>query len=475
MATGPINYAVGMPDLTNAFSNFNVALSGYMKRDKALRDEAEKKAKEEAFAARLKEVLSSGDQRALLDLQIENPDKFEFARGAWDQLKDDEKKAQFGKLSEVRTALRTAPEVGVRMIRDHVIALENSGQDASQFKELLRVAELDPEAAAQSFEMLMTVADPDAVKKIYDTEGVKTGRRLEERRLDLQERSLDIKEAGNAADAEYDAAKRREAIAKADLAEYQARNAPQKTIDAAQAAADRAEASAARLAAERERIEDARRKQAFVEEQGVDKKLSETNDDINSLRGEIEMAEHYSASVDAAMGKLVMSTDASGRPTSFTGAAEAATGPISSRLPTARRDVADFENAISTVKSQLALTQLPKMRGMGALSTHEFTTLEKSVASLELNQSPRQLAENLSTIKRLVTKMNVNAARIMREKKAAADRLKARRDELTPKATQAPVSAASSAQPGSMPQTKSYARFAAPAQSSTDDEAWMAE
>ncbi len=128
MATGPINYAVGMPDLTSQFSNFNVALSGYMDRDKALRDEAEKKAKEEAFASRLKEVLSSGDQRALLDLQIENPEKFEFARGAWTQLKDDEKKAQFGKLSEVRTALRTAPEVGIRMIRDHATALENSGQ-----------------------------------------------------------------------------------------------------------------------------------------------------------------------------------------------------------------------------------------------------------------------------------------------------------------------------------------------------------
>lgn len=168
MATGPINYAVGMPDLTSQFSNFNVALSGYMDRDKAIRDGAEKKAKEEAFASRLKEILASGDQRALLDLQIENPEKFEFARGAWNQLKDDEKKAQFGQLQDVATLLNTSPDLGVQKIDEAVVAMENSGQDASKFKALRDLAVNDPKAASLSLAMIMGAVDPEKTKAMYD-------------------------------------------------------------------------------------------------------------------------------------------------------------------------------------------------------------------------------------------------------------------------------------------------------------------
>lgn len=481
MATGPINYAVGMPDLTSHFSNFNVALSGYMDRDKAIRDEAEKKAKEEAFASRLKEVLTSGDQRALLDLQIENPDKFEFARGAWDQLKDDEKKAQFGKLSEVRTALRTAPEVGIRMIRDHAAALENSGQDASQFKELLRVAELDPEAAAQSFEMLMTVADPDAVKKIYDTEGVKTKAALDAAKATREATLLPHEIAYKQAMAGKATAEASLAVPKFEL--EQDKLSAMKEANQLAALARQDALAARKDAATVGALSTQSQILRTMNDQDANytKELDKLSSGITTAQNQGMMTKQRMGTLSGVLKDIVVGWEPpppGGREgewppkNAITKPAKAMAGTIDSLLPTLNSSVRDLQERLQTVESQATLVALPQMSGFGTLAVAEMNTLTRSMGNLSAAQTPEAIARALDDIyaayadvqraidKRLAEYENARREAI-KEKNASKKSFKAMADKAGDySGVKLPDGQAGQAQAPSLPPGRSYAKYA---------------
>ena len=497
MATGPINYAIGMPDLASQFSNFNVALSGYMDRDKALRDEAEKKAKAEAFAAQLKEVLSSGDQRALLDLQIDNPDKFEFARGAWTQLKDDEKKAQFGKLSEVRAALRTAPEVGIRMIRDHATALENSGQDASQFKELLRVAEIDPEAAAQSFEMLMTVADPDAVKKIYDTEGVKTKAALDAAKAERDATLLPHEIAYKQAMAGKATAEASLAVPKYELERDKLSATKEANRIAGQARADAAEARA--VDTRIKQIETQTNIQRREEDQTrkFESDVKAIDNTVPKLTGQISQAKEKMKKLSSVASSMVIGwtpPPPQGRAadwppkSAMTKAARSAFGTIDSMMKTLTPEVANLEAQLETVRSQATLTALPQMSGFGALAVAEMNMLKESMGNLSSAQTPEQAARVLDEIyaryDATVKAIEADVARLAEAKKQVL------RDRDTSKAgyraaqeaissvTKVPTGQSAAPAAPALPPGRSYAKYASQPAAPTPGPAgpsWMFE
>ena len=80
------------------------------------------------------------------------------------------------------------------------------------------------------------------------------------------------------------------------------------------------------------------------------------------------------------------------------------TGPIVSKLPTADSDVADFQETIETLKSQVFLSQVKSMKGMGALSDAEGKKLQTGLQSLELRQSREKLMSNVGEIQRLMRK-----------------------------------------------------------------------
>jgi len=93
------------------------------------------------------------------------------------------------------------------------------------------------------------------------------------------------------------------------------------------------------------------------------------------------------------------------------GYVESATGPISSRLPTLSQDTADFEEQIESLKSQAFLSQVEKMKGLGALTEREGSALTAALANLNLRQSPEQLGRNLLEAQRLILKGREEAAR----------------------------------------------------------------
>lgn len=81
-----------------------------------------------------------------------------------------------------------------------------------------------------------------------------------------------------------------------------------------------------------------------------------------------------------------------------------ATGPVASRLPTFGQQTADFEGLVETLGAQAFISQIPKIRGTGALSEKEGDKLQASLQNLSLKQSPDRLLENVNESIRLIEK-----------------------------------------------------------------------
>ncbi|MGM8938160.1 hypothetical protein ACS8E2_05640 [Psychrobacter glaciei] len=75
-----------------------------------------------------------------------------------------------------------------------------------------------------------------------------------------------------------------------------------------------------------------------------------------------------------------------------------ATGAIQGRTPSLRANVIQFEKDLETLQSQVFLTQVEKMRGLGALTDFEGKKLESGIANLSLVQSEEDMKKNLTII-----------------------------------------------------------------------------
>jgi hypothetical protein len=79
-----------------------------------------------------------------------------------------------------------------------------------------------------------------------------------------------------------------------------------------------------------------------------------------------------------------------------------ATGPIGSRLVTLDEDVANFEEALEVLNSQVFLNNVDQMRGLGTLTDAEGQRLSNASGSLSLRQGPEQFEKELNQIIKLL-------------------------------------------------------------------------
>jgi hypothetical protein len=93
------------------------------------------------------------------------------------------------------------------------------------------------------------------------------------------------------------------------------------------------------------------------------------------------------------------------------GVIDSAAGTLSSKLPTVSGDVANFEEDLKTLGSQIFLSQVPNMKGLGALTEAEGQKLQASLGSLDLRQTPERLKKNLEEIQRLTIKARNNISK----------------------------------------------------------------
>jgi len=85
---------------------------------------------------------------------------------------------------------------------------------------------------------------------------------------------------------------------------------------------------------------------------------------------------------------------------------EQATGPIMSVLPTLDTDVANFEEAVEVLTSQIFLNNIERMEGTGTLTDAEGDRLANAAGSLSLRQGAQQFEDEMKQIKELLELAN---------------------------------------------------------------------
>lgn len=132
-------------------------------------------------------------------------------------------------------------------------------------------------------------------------------------------------------------------------------------------------------------------------------KLQERQDKLNeTVRMRAAEATSAIQQADTLLGSVNQAIKVAVKDGKPTGVIKSATGPIQSRLPTLDQDVADFEETINLLGSQITMSRIGEMKGV--LSDRDLEVLRSSLGNLSLRQSPEKLVANLQNIKRLTEK-----------------------------------------------------------------------
>ncbi len=304
------------------------------------------------------------------------PQLSENLKRAYDTMDDGKRKAVFNTSSQVFAALSNQqPDIAKQVLTDQATAYENAGntKDASVTKGIIKLIDTNPDAARASVGMLMAGTDPDKFKDVWTALG------SEQRANEMQP---------------YDIAESR---AKTAYTEAQTNDIP--------------------LAAEDRRtgVENQNKKIEYDNQYNYDKlsqdqqlfyadlsqkerieaaKLKATKAETPIQRVErLEKVENYSNAAKQA-------ADASNLAAKLTLQAKENSGAYWDRLVRQVPGTSEntFAKDIETLKSQVFLAQVEKMRGLGALTDKEGDAIRSSIASLDINQGPKAVQQNLSKI-----------------------------------------------------------------------------
>lgn len=381
----PMNYNIDVKSpMDQAVSGFQTGLG---------MREAQTKIKADEAALALKQQLQTdlgvlatnknagaGDYSAMM---VKYPQLSEHFKRSWDVLNADQQKERLALGTQAYAAISAGkPEVAVDLLRERATALRNSGNEAEakQQEALAKTIELNPASAKTTAGlMLSSIMGPEKFAETFSKLG-EEGRKAEQGPADLRKR-----------------------VADADLAEIKARYGEKSEIadlavkgwNIKKIEADIADNKVKNqlknmeLALSRE-TNGLKRQELQMK---VDEKRTEL---LDKARGKIAEVESARFNIDNMMNTLTRLKDHPGL--------EGATGSIAGRLPSLMQDSADFDALIENVDAQAFLSQIPQMKGMGALSDAEGKKLTAALQSFSTKQSPTQLKTNLTEATRLMQK-----------------------------------------------------------------------
>ncbi|MCZ3293832.1 hypothetical protein NYZ61_16315 [Acinetobacter baumannii] len=304
------------------------------------------------------------------------PQLAENLKRAYDTMDAGKQQTTFSLASQAYAALSSQrPEIAKQVLEDAAIAYDNSGnkQDAGVLRGYLKMIDTSPEAARTSIGMLMSSVNPDKFKDIYSTLGG------EQRANEMQP---------------YDIA---ESKAKTAYTEAQTNDIP--------------------LAAEDRRtgVDNQGRKIEYDNQFNYDKLSQDQQQFYDGLdkTERIEAAKLRSAKAENSIQRVErlekvenyanaakQAADASNLAAKLVNQARENGGAYWDRLVRQVPGTSEntFAKDIETLKSQVFLAQVEKMRGLGALTDKEGDAIRSSIASLDINQGPAAVQQNLSKI-----------------------------------------------------------------------------
>lgn len=163
----PIDYInrIPRPDLGGAAIQLSSVLRANKERDRALAAQEEAKAQAAAQQAQYRSDLESAykskkpeDFSALI---AKYPGQREALVESWKILSPSQKEKQFREGLNLYQALRTAPEFGIRMLEDRIVAEQNAGNDTRDLELMLAQAKTDPDMAIGNLSLVLSAADTE--------------------------------------------------------------------------------------------------------------------------------------------------------------------------------------------------------------------------------------------------------------------------------------------------------------------------
>ena len=389
----PINYAAYLPqaDFTRSIMGGLQAGGDIRQTINAAQDRERQLGQLRAYQSDISQYMQAPTAQGAAALSLKYQGQREAIAAAFKDVSADRQQAELKAGNMIYGALNTGrPDVAASVLQNRITALSNAGQDASQEQQWLQVLQSDPVNGPRQVQGMLgyglAALDPK-----FTENHAKFG--TEQRAAELQPAA--VAKAGADAQTAIVGAKFAESKAVADLN----LNAAQiKKMEAdAQIARENSRIAAINAAISRESNDLKRQELSLKINDAIrdrDDKLRAKHADVESSRSTID---NFLNTADR-----ILKTDP--------GVIQRATGTVDSRMPTSREDTANLESLVETLSSQAFLSQIPSMKGTGALTEREGDKLQASLANLSLRQSRPQLVSNIQEAQRLMLKARQNLA-----------------------------------------------------------------
>lgn len=100
------------------------------------------------YQSDVQSAIQSGDPRAIAALQAKYPEQGKALKGAFDSLNQAQKEKDWGSTLQVYSALQNSnPEAAIGVLDQHITAMKNSGEDASDLESIKSAIQRDPNNA----------------------------------------------------------------------------------------------------------------------------------------------------------------------------------------------------------------------------------------------------------------------------------------------------------------------------------------
>ncbi|HFD0357496.1 TPA: hypothetical protein ACF00A_003517 [Acinetobacter nosocomialis] len=376
----PINYMLDVANpVQTTLQGFNGGLQlgvAYADHQRALKIAQQDRLEKQQMKDDLSNLASNPSPEGYTKLMTKYPQLSENLKRAYDTMDDGQRKNTLSLASQSYAALaNNQPDIAKQVLGDAATAYENSGnkKDAGVLRGYVKMIENNPSAARTSIGMLMASTNPDKFAEIYGKLGdeqranemqpyqigqisantAKTVAETNDIPLAAEDRHTGVQNQGKKI--EYDNQYNYDKLSQDQQQFYDGLDKTER-IEAAKLRASKAESSIQRV----ERL---------------------------------EKVENYANAAKQA-------ADASNLAAKLTLQAKENSGAYWDRLVRQVPGTSEntFAKDIETLKSQVFLAQVEKMRGLGALTDKEGDAIRSSIASLDINQGPKAVQQNLSKI-----------------------------------------------------------------------------
>jgi len=388
----PFDYSLNLPDPTERLFGAVKLTSGLDQIKSQRTDRESQLASQQKLQQDLAQLSENPSPAALAQLMTRYPQMSEQFKRTYDVLDSEQQKARVNQASQVYAALESGqPDIAQNILEEQALAYRNSGMDkeAKTLEDLSKMVELSPETAATSTGLFLASA-------MGAEDFTETFTKLQSERRQAALAPEELTEAQ---------AKARQAAVKANFAESkEALDLQKQGWDIFKIQEDvKIAKENSRIAAIKAQLE---REKNELKKQELSQKLEEAERKrAEELRGKVADVRSASSNIDNMLNTAdrIISTPA--------GVIDDATGPIESRLPTIDQDVSDFESLIENLDAQAFLSQIPNLKGLGALSDAEGKKVTAALQNFNLKQSPQQLISNVKEAQRLLLKARENISR----------------------------------------------------------------